>query len=128
MPQVQRRVRARILWIALLAVLLGSIAPSVTSFAASTFGRTWIEVCTSTGTVMVAVDADEAPAGQGQHAGVHCPYCRLQQDLPAIANAPGVLVLADGSVRGVPQSLSPTPPVAAPVWPAHHSRAPPQIS
>ena len=128
MAQVLRRLRTRILWIAALVVLFGSVAPSLTTFMASSSGQTWIEVCTSTGTKLVAVDTDEAPDDNSIHTGVHCPYCRLQQDLPAIAHAPGVLVLADGSVRGVPAPAAPTPPPAVAIWPAHHSRAPPQFS
>lgn len=113
---------------AALAVLFGSVAPSLTTFFASSTGKAWIEVCTSTGTKLVAVDTDEAPDDNGIHTGVHCPYCRLQQDMPAIAQAPGVLVLADGSVRGVPAPPALTLPPAVAVWPAHHSRAPPQLS
>lgn len=130
MSQVLRRLRTRILWIAALAVLFGSVAPSLTTFLVSSSGQAWIEVCTSTGTQLVAVDTGEAPDDQKNsiHTGVHCPYCRLQQDLPAIAHAPGVLVLADGSVRGVTHRPALTPPIAATVWPAHHSRAPPLFS
>ena len=130
MTLVLRRLRTRILWIAALAVLFGSVAPSLTTFLALSSGQAWIEVCTSTGTKLVAVDVDETPDDQKNsiHTGVHCPYCRLQQDLPAVANAPGVLVLADGTVRGVPVPPALTPPLPAAVWPAHHSRAPPRFS
>ena len=130
MAQVLRRLRTRILWMAILAVLFGSVAPSLTTFLPSSSGQAWIEVCTSTGTKLVAVDVDETQDDQKNsiHTGVHCPYCRLQQDLPAVAHAPGVLMLADGSVREVPEPPALTPPLPAAVWPAHHSRAPPQFS
>lgn len=130
MAQVLRRLRTRILWMAALAVLFGSVAPTLTTFLASSSGQTWIEVCTSTGTKLVAVDTGEAPDDQEHkvHTGVHCPYCRLQQDMPAIAHAPGVLVLADGSVRGVPPPPAQTTPLVSAIWPAHHSRAPPAFS
>ena len=62
MTQVLRRLRTRILWIAALAVLFGSVVPSLTTFLASSSGQAWIEVCTSTGTKLVAVDVDETPS------------------------------------------------------------------
>ena len=127
---VRLRLHSPILWIAILAVLWGVLAPSLSHFLVSSSGQAWIEVCTSTGTKLIAVDTDEAPDDQKNniHTGVHCPYCRLQQDLPAVAHAPGVLVLADGTVRGVPAPPALTPPLPAAVWPAHHSRAPPRFS
>ncbi|MBB2776537.1 UNVERIFIED_ORG: hypothetical protein HNP28_001852 [Comamonas terrigena] len=102
----------------------------MTTFLTSSSGQTWIEVCTSTGTKLVAVDTGEAPDDQGHkiHTGVHCSYCRLQQDIPAIAHAPGVLVLADGSVRVVPPPPAQTIPLVQAIWPAHQSRAPPAFS
>ena len=113
-----------------LAILWGVLAPSLTIFLPSSSSKAWVEVCTSTGTKLVALDTNDAPDDQksGGHMGEHCPYCRLQQDLPAIAHASGVLVLADGSVRGVPHPPAQTTPLVLAIWPAHHSRAPPQFS
>lgn len=129
MSHVLRRFQNRILWIATFAVLFGSVAPSLTNWLASSTGQAWVEVCTSTGTQLLALDADQAPEKQKPpHTGDHCPYCRLQQDLPAVAHAPGVMVLADGSVRGVPFPAAPAPLRAAALWPAHLSRGPPQLS
>ncbi|MCY1238603.1 hypothetical protein D9M72_513480 [compost metagenome] len=114
---------------ALMAVLFASLAPSLSSLiAAAGSSASWVEVCTTLGAKMVQVEDAGEPAHDGLHAGDHCPYCRLPQDLPAIAHAPGVLVLADGSVRGVPQPPALTPPLEAAVWPAHRSRAPPSFS
>lgn len=122
------RIRAHLLWIAVLAVLWGALAPSLSSWIGSAQGKTWIEVCTSTGTKLIALETDDVPAKSSVHTGDHCPYCRIQQDLPAIAHAPGVLVLADGSVRRVLQPQEVTQPLPAAVWPAHRSRAPPSFS
>lgn len=119
------RIRHRILWVVMLAVFFGSLAPSLTTFVGNAAGKTWVEVCTSTGTQLMALGNKEAPEPDSLHASGHCPYCRLQQDLPAIAHAPGVLILADGSVRGVPEPPALAPPIFAAIWPAHQSRAPP---
>ncbi|WWT75236.1 DUF2946 domain-containing protein [Lautropia mirabilis] len=62
------------------------------------------------------------------HDGGHCPYCRLQQEVPAMPHVPQPLVLATiTSVRQALQ-LAPTPPPVAPTWPPQLSRAPPQLS
>lgn len=123
-----QRLRHRILWLTAAVLLFGSVAPSLTTFVGKHSGTTWVEVCTTEGTKLVALESGEDSEQHGIHTGVHCPYCRIQQDLPAIAHAPGVLVLADGSVRGVPRPPEPTQPLPAAVWPAHHSRAPPSFS
>lgn len=123
-----RRIRSQVLWIAVLAILFGSLAPSLSTWVTKNAGEAWIEVCTATGTKLVQIDGDDTPVHDNQHASVHCPYCRLQQDLPAIAHAPGVRVLADGSVRGVPRPAALTLPLAMSVWRAPPSRAPPAIS
>lgn len=128
MFHILQRLRNRILWIAAAMLLFSALAPSLTSFVGSHAAQTWIEVCTSTGTKLVPMDAEEDSEQHSMHTGVHCPYCRIQQDLPAIAHAPNVLVLAEGSVRGIPLPPELTPPFTAAVWPAHRSRAPPSFS
>ena len=127
LPALQR-LRHSILWLTAAVLLFGSVAPSLTTFVGKNSGITWVEVCTTEGTKLVALESDVDSEKHGMHTGVHCPYCRIQQDLPAIAHAPGVLVLADGSVRGVPVPAEPKQPLPAAVWPAHHSRAPPSFS
>lgn len=121
--------RSLVLRLAMAALLFGTFVPSLSTMLIDASGKTWVEVCTASGTQSVAVDAGDAPDESGQGlSGPHCPYCRLQQDLPAIAHAPGVLVLADGSVLSVPPvHASPPPPEDAP-WPALRSRAPPHLS
>lgn len=126
---VRPRLHSPVLWIAILAVLWGVLAPSLTNLLVLSSGKTWVEVCTSTGTKLAAIDVGEPDDQKSSiHTSGHCPYCRLQQDLPAVAHAPGVLVLADGSVRGVPMPPELTPRLLAAVWPAHYSRAPPHFS
>lgn len=122
---------ALILWIAILAILWGVAAPTLASVSGATASTLWVEVCTSDGTLLVAMPADESRDGaanssnSSHSAQNHCPYCRLQQDLPDIVHAPGVLVLADGSVRHTPRARPSNPPPATAIWAACHSRAPP---
>lgn len=123
------RLRFLVLRLALVALLFGAVAPSLSALLAQAAGKVWVEVCTASGTQLVAVDAGDGPdeSGHAQSA-AHCPYCRLQQDLPAIAHAPAVLVLADGSVRRTPPVATARPRAADVPWPAQRSRAPPALS
>ena len=111
-----RRNRPLIIWIAMLAVLMGTLAPSMTSLLAAARGEIPLEICTT-------------PYNRGAASlRGHCPYCRLQQEVPAMPHAPQPLVLATiTSVRQALQ-LAPTPPPVAPAWPPQLSRAPPQLS
>lgn len=122
---------ALILWIAILAILWGVTAPTLASVRGATASTLWVEICTSNGTQWVALPSDASADDRSDlpdstHAAQdHCPYCRLQQDWPDVVHAPGVLVLADGSVRHTPRArpAAPVPPLA--LRAAHHSRAPP---
>lgn len=118
-----QRNRSIILWLAALAILWGMLAPSL----ASSQGKTWIEVCMSAGTRLVALDLDTDSAGGDKlvHPGMHCPACVSQYDLAIVSHPPGSLVLLD-----TPLVAALRPHGSAP-WPAstfhtdHRSRAPP---
>jgi hypothetical protein len=65
-------------WIAALAILLASLAPSLSQALASSTGTNWIEVCTTQGSKWIAPSKDgseRAPASA--HALEHCAYCSL---------------------------------------------------
>ena len=131
-----RRNRPLIIWIAMLAVLMGTLAPSMTSLLAAARGEIPLEICTtpynrgaaSLLTQRAAQDTQSPIDHTLLHDGGHCPYCRLQQEVPAMPHVPQPLVLATiTSVRQALQ-LAPTPPPVAPTWPPPLSRAPPQLS
>lgn len=109
-----RRLRHLTLWLALLATLAGSLAPSLShALAAQGLPNTlWAEICTAAGIKKVAlgpvaaerkkIDA-HAEAGEPAKPAstVHhddCPYCRLQVELPALPYVadPLPLRLTDG--------------------------------
>ena len=119
----------RTAWIALLAVFLAALAPSLAQAvrAAGTPGaERWLEVCTAAGLVVVP-DGDSAPADDGRHAspqGPHCPFCTGHA--PTLAPPPraSAFVAVASLPRVVPprQVSRPSPDLA---WPAARSRAPP---
>jgi len=127
-----QRNRSIILWLAALAILWGMLAPTI----ASTFapnpahqGKTWIEVCMSAGTRLIALDpggvGDDAGKDKAVHPGMHCPACVSQYDLAVVAHPPGTLMLLDAPVERILRLHGPTLPPAAAIHAAHRSRAPP---
>jgi hypothetical protein len=122
------RLRRRVAWLALCAVLFGAAAPSVSRWLAATRpGQTWVEVCSVGGTKRIALDDGESKAPAGDAGGEHCPYCRLQSDLPVALLPTHEVVLA--ATRGESVAWAATPALRPrTVWAAHRSRAPPARS
>ena len=68
-------------WIALLAILLVTFAPSFTGLLSASRGQLWDQVCSTTSPAVArtAASGDHSPAAP--HAFEHCPYCALHADL-----------------------------------------------
>jgi hypothetical protein len=124
--RVQRRFTA---WLAMLAVVLSSLVPTLAQAVVVASDRSdWMQVCSATG--MVWVQADHA-VGDTQSApaadvGMQCPWCSLHSPatslLPALAS--GVASAAPASLGdGVMAKASPVG-----VWIAAPARAPPFVS
>ncbi len=66
-------------WIACFAILMASLAPSISHAVAAAHGtpNAWMEVCTVAGSKMVMVDVEQtAPATNEQSVHFeHCPFC-----------------------------------------------------
>lgn len=121
-----QRNRSIILWLAALAILWGMLAPSLASNGASQ-GKTWIEVCTSVGTRLVALDPDTGSAGSDKavHPAMHCSACVSQYDLAIVAHPPGSLVLLDTPLERTLRPHGPALRPASTFRTDHRSRAPP---
>ena len=115
-------------WIAALAILLASLAPSLSHALASATGTDWIEICTTQGARWVDAGEDgseRAPASA--HVLDHCPYCSIHA--PALGLPPA----SDSAYQ--PSRLAHEVPLAflaAPrtlhAWVSAQPRAPPQFS
>lgn len=131
LTRLQRRFTA---WVALLALVLGALAPTVTQATVAGSDRAnWLEVCSVSGMVWVKADTGEVraqlPDGSAptsmplSDASQHCPWCTLHG---GAAGLPVVVVSLD-----LPPRLSDLPPafyrvpLAATVWAPAQSRAPP---
>lgn len=118
-------------WLAMLALVLGALAPTVAQAMVGSGERDgWLQICSVSGMVWVKADAanpgDQQPAGgapQGD-ASQHCAWCTLHGGAAGLPSAdlPSVL----------PARLTELPPafffapLAAAVWLPAQSRGPPQ--
>jgi Protein of unknown function (DUF2946) len=127
--RLHRRITA---WLAMLALVMGALAPTVTqAMVAGDESADWLEICSVSGMAWVKVDTGEvrdrqsdggAPMGAGQH----CAWCTLHG---GTAGLPAVSV-----VTALPARLTDLPPafylapMAASVWMPALSRGPPRVS
>jgi Protein of unknown function (DUF2946) len=115
-------------WIAILAVLLASLAPTLAHAFRSDAGVSWIEVCTTQGAKWIQAGDDtpeRAPATA--HVIDHCPYCSLHTPTlalpPTATPAPALLPLS----HEVPPAFLAAPRTLH-AWVSAQPRAPPLFS
>jgi hypothetical protein len=120
--------RRLMLWIASWALLLAALAPALSQVLGRNSPHSWVEVCTSQGSVWLDSETGTPQQGKGgqpaQHLLDHCPYCSLH--VPTLGLPPAVSL-------GVPAPLLPAllPPAflhvarTAHVWVSAQARAPP---
>jgi hypothetical protein len=116
-------------WLAMLAMLLGALAPTVAqAVVASQGGPGWVQVCSASGMAWIQADAiDGDGIGNASEsmadASRHCPWCNLHGAVglpPASAQQPALVHRAEPPAAPFRSALS------APPWPTALSRAPPQ--
>ncbi len=117
-------------WIAVLALVMAALAPSVSGAISAGPGASWVEICTSIGAKWAQAEGasqDEAPASGTVHAFEHCPFCSLHLDALPIPDDSALLVSAPSV-----SDLLPTAFLAAPhtlhAWRTGQPRAPPSLS
>jgi hypothetical protein len=122
MPSLHRRLTA---WLAVLALVMGSLAPALGQAVAVSSGQhDWVQVCSASGMFWVRADEDPAnPNPPSAEFSTACPSCSLYGGAPGLP--PGLLpgaVLSDGT--SPPPGLRPCDPSAS-VWAPAQARAPP---
>ena len=123
-------------WLAIFAMLLGALAPTISRATVPGGGRLFVDLCTTAGAGFAGIeraratrsgDAASDQDGEGrqpQHSLDRCPYCGSHAGV-AIAPPPaaGPLLASPGSARlPSPSPVSPRPQQA---WSPSHPRAPP---
>lgn len=128
LTRLHRRLTA---WVALFALVLGALAPTVTQAMVAAGDRgDWLQVCSVSGMVWVKADTGEvsqqqpdgsAPADSATSQ--HCAWCTLHG---GAAGLPVVQMQPDLPTRltGLPPAFFLAPSVAS-IWAPAQSRAPP---
>jgi Protein of unknown function (DUF2946) len=115
-------------WIAALAILLASLAPSLSHALGSAEGSSWIEICTSQGSKWVeAGDDNSAPAPTAGHVFEHCPFCSIQAPVLGLPPSPELVPLPIEGHGEFPPAFYAAPRTLH-AWVSARPRAPPQLS
>lgn len=115
-------------WIALLAIVLASIAPSLSHALSSASGSSWVEVCTAQGSRWIDAGEDGSkPAPASAHVLEHCPYCSLHVPTPGLPPATHFAPLPLGLSDELPLAFL-AAPRTLPAWVSAQPRAPPLFS
>jgi Protein of unknown function (DUF2946) len=127
--RLHRRITA---WLAMLALVMGALAPTVAQAMVSGGDRAdWLEVCSVSGMVWVNADTGESgdrqpDSGAPMVAGQHCAWCTLHggaAGLPALS----VGTALTARLTDLPPAFY-LAPMAASVWMPALSRGPPRVS
>lgn len=123
-PMHTRLSRAITSWIAVLAVLMSALAPSISHALAKGGSVSWVEVCTDRGSKWIDPSSGEEAPSPGATSDL-CPYCVFHAEA-AIVGPVSTQVPFVAQARYVPPAFLRAPRVAH-AWRAPHSRAPPQF-
>lgn len=118
-------------WVAILAILMLALAPTVSSLLRGANYAAWVTICRTATLTGVAANAGNpaTPDGMGHvgHHGGHCPYCALHAD--ALPPSPRPLDIPHDVLPTFmePQAFLKAPSVGH-LWRHAPSRAPPRLS
>ena len=126
LTRVQRRFTA---WLAMLALVLGALAPTLAQAVVASSDRSdWVQICSATGMVWVKADPAAADTERAPMAdmGIQCPWCSLHSPAAGLPPAPA-LGFTSAALAPLAGGLVASPPPAG-VWIAAPARAPPLLS
>lgn len=128
-----RRHRRLAAWLAIFAILLNALAPSVSHAIGAQRGDPLLgAVCTSDRSglalaVLAAASADDEHDGSARAMSSACPFCLTHAGTPAILPSPPALLRAPRLGHAPPRLFLAAPrPLFA--WAAVHARGPPILS
>ena len=122
MRPVHRRLAG---WLALAALLLAALAPTLSHALRASPDSPWLAVCTAQGPArLLALDGPGDGLPGAAHAADHCPLCSLH--LPGLGLPPAAATpaLADGLAHALPRAFLAAPRTLH-VWSCAQARAPP---
>lgn len=110
------------LWLTLVALLMGALAPSLSQAMSGPGPQSWADICSST-----APDSGHEPApADTAHPFEHCPYCSLHHPTPGLPPSPLRLALPD-DLRHEQPLLFLSGPSSQHHWTAASPRGPPAL-
>ncbi len=116
-------------WMAILAILVGALAPTLSHALRGDTPDGWVEVCSRLGSKWVSVDATDetAPAPQTAPAAdfEHCSFCSLSSGAVLLPSPQAMALLALQFEVPLRYLAAPRTPFA---WQAAQARAPPPLS
>lgn len=127
--QFRRATRVLTSWIAVLAILVAALAPSISHALAGKNGTDWIEVCSAAGAKWINADdetGNKSPVPSGGHPFEDCAYCSLHAKAIAIPAAPTAAVPFFRPGHGRPIAFLAAPRTLH-AWVSAQPRAPPLI-
>ncbi len=130
--EMLRRRRVVYQWIALLALLLNVLAPSISNAMALQQGRGGVmEICSASGPRLIRIDRSAAGRADGgvidtlRQQAEHCPFCAVPDGLPGLPPMAGLpLLWSAGRALSLPRHRHP-PASPRLGWSAASPRAPP---
>lgn len=115
-------------WIAALAILLASLAPSLSHALGSAQAASWIEICTSQGSKWIAEKTDDSPAAPtAGHVFEHCSLCSMHAPTLGLPPLPALRPLPIEGHGEFPPAFFAVPRTLY-AWVSARPRAPPQLS
>lgn len=123
-------------WLALLAMVMGALAPAAAqAVVASTDRAQWVEVCSASGMLWVKAEglaaagadlADHDTGGPLADTRMHCPWCSLHGGAAGLPPAPTALELTSPQSEPPPAFFHAA--LLCRVWALAHARAPPSAA
>ncbi len=111
-------------WIALIAILLVTLAPGATAAWSAPSGLPWDRICSASNLATGKSGGTDAPAAP--QAFDHCPYCALHADLAPPPEPHGTDTRIAPAFRALPAAFLRAPRGNA-VWASAQPRAPPRF-
>jgi hypothetical protein len=124
--RAQRRVCA---WLAMLALVLTALAPTLAQAVVSNTDRgDWVQICSASGMVWIQADpgAGDPQSAPMAGAGMQCPWCSLHSPAAGLPPATALRVAAAAPAPLVVRVALAASPVG--VWTSAPARAPPFVS
>ncbi len=125
-----RRLQRLASWIATFAILMATLAPTVSqALVVSGLAESdWVEICSAQGTRWINA-AEEAPERQPAQAHAEvCPYCFTHAGSFGLAPPADATTDPFAGDRYLPVPIANDPPRVANVWFPYQTRAPPLIA